>query len=948
MKSIHHAVKLALVSAPLMASAAEAPPTDVGELDVVVVTGSRIARPEAESAVPVQIISAEEISAQGSQNIADLLQELPAFGTALLSRANANFVVNGNGVSTVNLRNAGDSRTLTLINGRRVVAGLGGDSAVDVNNIPVALIDNVEVITGGASAVYGSEAIAGVVNFVMKDDFEGVDFRAQTGMTSYGDNDRDLFSLTAGFNFGNNGNITVNGQYDRDGGLRSKNRAISAEDVPFRSSYVPQGRFSVPDGSVWTYNASNVLQEGFTTAVDGFNRNAERFISLPLERSIFTALGHVDVTDTAQLFGEVSLSNAKSRARLEPYAADNSDARLPDGTEYGGLTLDNPFIPTPIRDDMIANGATELGFLKRMNGIFDRSNRSERDYYRFVLGMKGTVADQYQWDVFALQGQTKEDTSSESGLRSRLFFALDAIAGPGGPICRDAGARADGCEPFNPFGFNSVSQASIDYIRNDLFDTYAAKIRQKVAGANFTGPVMELPAGTWRFATGVEHRRESSSETYSAETQAGDTLGNALTNTYGRYNVTEGYLETVVPLLRDAPGANSLEFEAALRYSDYSTVGGLVNWKAGLVWAPIDSLRVRAVYANAVRAPNIAELYDGQSQTFPDSITDPCEGVTATTAPTGLSAAAATYCRGLPGFTENLAMNGGTFTLDDNADRQSIEGFDGGNAALNEEKARTWTVGLVVTPPAVPSLTATVDWYRIRIKDAIQLVPRQYIVDQCAASGGTTDLCDFITREGPAPVRPRSPGVVWQINSGPVNAAAIEAAGVDVGVRYNHKLANGHRFSTSLVYSYLDKLTLQPIAGEPIENNRGQLNGDGRLGAGFKHRANLSLGYSVGGLSASWRMNYQSSIVDTLGEDPDDPDSEYLKVKAYTYHDMQVRYDFGRDESYGVYVGVDNVFNKKPPVVDQNKASNITGTETAAESYDPIGRFIYLGVGVKF
>jgi outer membrane receptor protein involved in Fe transport len=354
------------------------------------------------------------------------------------------------------------------------------------------------------------------------------------------------------------------------------------------------------------------------------------------------------------------------------------------------------------------------------------------------------------------------------------------------------------------------------------------------------------------------------------------------------------------------------------------------------------------VYANAVRAPNIAELYDGQSQTFPESITDPCEGVGATTAPPETSAAAAAYCRALPGFTQNLASNGGIFTLDDNIDRQSIEGFDGGNPALNEEKAKTWTLGLVYTPTALPSLTATIDWYHIKINDAIQLVPRQYIVDQCAASGGASDLCDFITRENAAPVRPRSPGVLWQINSGPVNAASIETAGVDLGLRYHYNLEGGGKFSTSLVYSYLDKLTLQPIADEPVENNRGQLNGDGRLGAGFKHRANVSFGYDVGGWSASWRLNYQSSILDTLGEDPNDPDSEYLKVKAYTYHDMQVRYDFERMQDYSVYLGVDNVFNKKPPVVDQNKASTITGTETAAESYDPIGRFIYVGLGVKF
>jgi outer membrane receptor protein involved in Fe transport len=916
------------------------------ELTEVIVTGSRIARAEIDSSVPIQVVTADSLDAQGSQNVVDVLQELPSFGTSGFSRANTNFASFGNGISTLNLRNADDKRTLVLINGRRAVSGVGGSSTVDINNIPTDLIKDIQIITGGASAVYGSEAIAGVVNFVLQDDFEGVSFRGQTGQTGESDNQRHLFAFTAGTNIGERGNIVANLQWDKDAGLRSKNRAISANDVPFRSGYTPQGRFFSDNSSDWTYNSSNQLINWRGSNVDGFNRNAERYISVPVARSLLTVLAKYDFNDSVQGFFEGSHSDVKSNSRLEPLATDNSDAVLPDGTVSGGLTLDNPFIPTTIRNEMLAAGDTTLFFLKRMNGVFDRSNRNEREYQRLVAGLRGKVFD-WDWDVYVNASKTRDATKSETGLRDRYYYALDVIADPmgGAPICRDAAARANGCVPFNVFGFNSVSSAAAAYLTNngEAFDTYDATIQQKVVGGNLVGEAFSMPAGPVKIATGFEHRQETSSEVFSADTQAGNTMGNALTNTVGRYSVTEVYLESIVPLLADASGAKSLDLEAAVRAGHYSTVGSVFSWKGGLTWAPVDSLRVRAVYASATRAPNIGELFAGQSQTFPTGLTDPCEGVTATSA-----GAVATYCRSLPGVLTNIAGNAGVFTYDDNRDRQSIEGFDGGNTNLKQETAKTITAGIVWTPEFAPRFSLSVDWFDIKINDAIALVPRQFIIDQCVTSLGTSSLCSFITREGGAPLRPRSPGTIWQVNSGPVNSASIETAGVDVAARWAHTFDNGHVFNASLAYTYLDKLTLQPLAGEPVQDNKGQLNGDGRLGAGFEHRANLSLGYKIGSARATWTARYQSAIKDTLEANGPLLSPAENNVSAYMYHDMQVRYGFGAEERFNVHVGVDNVFDKKPPPINQNGASNITGTETAAESYDPIGRYIYAGFDLKF
>jgi outer membrane receptor protein involved in Fe transport len=288
------------------------------------------------------VVNSQAIEQQGSPNVADILNELPAVGIGT-GRTNTNFATIANGVSTIDLRNLGEQRTLVLQNGRRIVAGIGGTSAVDVNNIPVDLLERVEIITGGASAVYGSEAVSGVVNFILKNNFEGVRLRAQAGVTDEGDNPRQLVGITGGMNFfDDRGNITLSGQYDRDEGLRSRNRAISRNDVPFRSSFTPQGRFFAGDRN-FTY-VGDTLQEGFVNSVNGFNRNAERYIAVPLERYLANGLAHFDFTDSVTFFAEGSYAKAKSRSRLEPYAFDNSDARLPDGTILPGLSIDNPFL----------------------------------------------------------------------------------------------------------------------------------------------------------------------------------------------------------------------------------------------------------------------------------------------------------------------------------------------------------------------------------------------------------------------------------------------------------------------------------------------------------------------------------------------------------------------------------------------------------------------------
>lgn len=950
--SLRRAVRCALLTNTVAAIAAVVTsPTQAAEDPIaeVVVTGSRIARPDVEATVPVQIISGELVQEQGSPNVSDILAEIPAVGTPTFSRTNSNFATISNGISTINLRNMQDQRTLVLVNGRRVVSGAGGTSTVDLNNIPTDLIENVQVLTGGASAVYGSEAIAGVVNFILKDDFEGVRFRGQTGMSSESDSERHMFSITGGTNIGDRGNVTANVQYDRDFGLRSKDRKISAEDVPFRSGVPPQGRFDNFDaddnGSVWTYAPDGALVQSdeFDAAANGYNRNADRYIAVPLERTLVTLLAHYDLTDRVQMFFEGGYSKMESNSWLEPLATDNADARLPDGTILDGLARDNPFIPAALGAQMDALGLDTLSFAKRMSGVFDRSNQNDRDFYRGVIGLKGDLGNDWNWDFYYNQSQTQESTESETALRDRYYYALDAVESGGQIVCRDPAARAAGCVPFNPFGFNSASREAANYITaGGIKDTYDAKVEQRVVGANITGPALELPAGQLMVAAGVEYRKEESSEIYSLHTRTGNSMGNESNNTVGDYDVKEVYVETIVPLLADVPAVRQLDFEAAVRYGDYSTVGDVTSWKSGLSWAPLDDIRFRAVYSRAVRAPNIGELYAGPLQNFVSSLSDPCEGITATS-----TGSVDDYCRSIPGIAQQIAANG-VFRYDNNRDRQSIEGFDLSNPEVGEETAKTWTVGMVLTPQALRNFTLTVDWFQIKISDAITLSPRQASINNCAASGGTSPFCALVTREDVGTPRPRTPGTVFSVDSLPINAASIETSGIDVGAAYAIDFDNAQRLNFTLAYTYLDKLTLQPSADVPVENNKGQLNGSGRLGAGFEHRANLGVTYSIGQFSANWRVNYLGPIKDTLNENGPPLDPGENEIGSYAYHDTQLRYKFGGDQQYNVYLGADNVFDKKPPLINQNGASNITGTETAADTYDPFGRFYYAGLSLDF
>ncbi len=927
----------------------------------IVVTGSRIARQDLTSIVPVALVGSEQLQQDAAINVQDTLNELPQVGIGS-SRTNTNFLTSGNGVATVNLRNLGSSRTLVLVNGRRFVAGIAGTSAVDLNNIPTDFIERVEIVTGGASAVYGSEAIAGVVNFILKDRFDGIQARAQYGITERGDNPRYLAALTAGTSFGadDRGSAILHFSYDKDEGLFSRDREISREDCYFDicgpggySSYSPQGRFELlgsngaaqgafRGGSLFSFDANNNLIAGGGL---GFNRNGVRRIATPVERYLAAGLFNYEVTDNVRAFAEVTYAKVNSSSQIEALPLDATD--IYDGDAQGfGIPITNAFIPEAVRAAIAArntdadptNDVTSIGFRRRQNEVFNRSNNNNRDTWRVAAGLRGTLADSWDWEASYVYGRLHDFTSSEDIDNNRYRNALDSVRlADGSIVCRSEAARAEGCVPINIFGFNTASPEASAYVRAVVPKSEDIVNEQQVAAFSVANSdLFQLPAGGVGVALGAEYRKESSVDDLDILTNTGGNSGNQIPDTVGSFDVWEVYGEVNVPVLRDS-FVNYLGLTGAVRYSDYSQpeVGGVVSWNAGVELEPFDGLRFRGVYARANRAPNISEFASAPAETFA-GVNDPCNGVTATRSQ-DVDAA----CRAIPAIAAAIASRG-VFSYTP-ADLQGINGFIGGNPNLKEETAETITAGVVFQPRFIRGFSLTADYFDIKVDDAIGTVGQDLSVEQCLLTGDPV-FCNSVTRNA-------NTGFVTRVDDQLVNVAQLQTRGIDVGLRYARPLGwfGDDRIELNANYTYLIDYKSQSNPVAPIRELAGSVGLS-------EHRATARATYRNGGASLSWQVNYLGKAVgdiDFVGDDTVYGDSltldELNRIPSYFFHDAQLRFGAGENNRFEFYVGVDNVFDTQPPFLPGTPFSaSPTGTETAADVYDPFGRRFYAGVQVRF
>lgn len=952
----------------------------MAQTDRVEITGSRILSLGATSPSPLQVLTAEDIAKSGVTNIQELLLKNPTLGQPSLSRTNSNFLTSGGGVATVNLRNLGDDRTLVLVNGRRYVSGVPGSAAVDLNTIPTDFIERVEILTGGASATYGSDAVAGVVNIILKRNFQGIVLDASKGRSEKSDDTKDKFSITFGSNSADN-KATMMGHfgYSKQGVVRGRDRENGALDnasrgafvtgeasdifslvEPFFSSFAPQGRFFVGTINRTFDRAGNIIP--FSTngpaangvGATGFNRQEFRSLAVPTERFVFASKGEIAINDNLSAFIEGNYAQSKTKTQIEPFPMDSASStgglypatgRGPAEFRVGNQILANPLIPAgllALMTDTNGDGLRDYSFTRRLSEFGNRGATADRDTFRVVSGLKGNVFGSWDYDAFVAYGSNTESQVSGGQVNVLNFRnAMEAVPdvndvnGNGNrteAICLDAQARRQGCVPANVFGFNTLSADAIKYINAPTLLTTSTT--QKIAGANVRGEPFSMPAGPAGVAVGVEFREEFSRSEFDPLAQAGLNAGNAIPRTEGSFTVKEAFGEIRLPLLKGAPFADSLVASAAVRGGDYSTVGSTLSWTTSLEWAPVKDLRFRATQALATRAPNIGELFSPPSQTFPTGLNDPCSGVTATsTGPT------AVVCRAAPGVAANIAANNGVFTRTQ-ADQQGISGFNRGNPALGEEEGNSTTLGLVYTPSGTSFLkntSFTADFFKIKITDAIVSTPRQFILDQCYT--GNLQFCNFITRR-PAAVGANSAGSIQGIDSAVTNSGDFFTEGVDLTAAWADKVGPG-RLSAKLSWTHVSKGYTTPLPGSDRDPFAGE------IGAA-KDKASLRLAYNMGAFGLTTETTYiaKSSLDNTFLAGFDDAAGNSLQpgalgVGARTYTDLNLSYTIGKTR---LYLGVDNAFGSKPPLIPSGVPGNVTGTATAADVYDAIGRRYYVGV----
>lgn len=904
----------------------------VDEVAEVVVTGSRIQRLDASSVGPLTTLTAADIEAVAPTSAGDLLQALPSVGVSLNSNGTQGTSF---GVSSINLRYLGSAegsgnRTLVLVDGHRWVNAVGGRGFrdfVDLNTIPLGIIERIEVLKDGASAIYGADAIAGVVNIHTRQSVEGFEASARYGITDRGDNQN-----TSGFvNWGTQGeraSVLLSLSYNDTEPLLTEDRAITeralapvtAPPTSPRGLYVLPGLannafFGTP--AAFGNNAANSLtrlpgvtsigagaaaDNSFRVATlpaDDFNTQAQGIYAAgPSERiGAFARFGWV-FSDDLKMRAEALYNKRESSQLFSPVLLDirgsngfsiaNNQAFNPFGTA-NGVPLANAlgFSGNTFR---IQRVATEVG---------NRNNAQEIDTVRLAVGFEGRaeLAGEWRWDAFASWSRNEAVFNAFNQVNNESIYR--ALLSPA------ACAAAPGCTPLDIFGIPTPQMA--DYIRYNGRDEQVAT--QLNFAFNASRDLFDLPAGTVGFATGYEYRREKADDRPDAFAATlstvlplvmgvaqAPTTAQSRDPTAGSYDLNEIYAELNFPLLRDLPLVHSLDVDAAMRYSDYSTVGGEATGKLGVAWRPVGDLLVRGTYSQGFRAPSILELFQGRRITNFQAV-DPCNG----------GGAGLPGCAGVPATYNQNQFGGGT-----------INGVTSGNANLEPETADTFSVGLAYTPDWLSGASLTFDWFRIDVDDAIASQTATQLLQACAIR---QQNCDLIDRA--------ATGEVLELRQAVVNLASIHVSGFDTTLRYEFGTGIG-RFEAMLDASYLDSFRttiVQPNGAVTIDERAGK--GDQPRSTFPRWKAQAGLKFSRGEFDANYRARY-------IGESYDVPNTFNGGITSdVTYHDLQVGYSFA-DEKYRVALGIDNFTDQQPPVSRANNPINFD-----IYTYDIRGRYVY-------
>lgn len=924
-------------------------------IEEIVITGSRIARPELANNVPTLVLGTESLRDAGFENLADVFTQLPtvapSFGAARTQSTFSGAATSG--LNNVNLRNLGNNRTLVLVNGRRVPSGDVTDSTADLNTLPTANISRVELLTGGAAAIYGADAVAGVVNIITNKGFEGVQVDVSYGASFKSDNINPSGSIMIG---GSNdkGYFLLTGQYDYQGKVTCADRYICAEDFawfppadPVRgsgalSAVAPQGRFfvdagnGIAAGSFTSVNGSFTDGTGslipFVVATHGYNRNPRRTLAIPTERMMFAAEGEYAINEYVQAFTEINYGSSRTRAPFEGHPFQSAPTDLIGGVVEPTIPADNPFIPAALRARMTATGDTALTWSQRFDSFGLRGATNERQTLRFVGGLKGEFDalhggdSSWNWEVSYLFGRTTLDSLTE-GLVSRqaVFSALRVEPNPAAPgtfRCTDAVARSQGCVPINPFA--PYTQQMVNYLTVAAGQRGAHQLDNVVGYVS--GDLFEAPAGPVAFAVGAEYRAMGGNLDYDDPINRGTVTGNQIGDTnYITIKNKEVFGEVLVPILKDVQFARTLTFEGAIRYTDTKNIDKYGTWKFGGEWTPVDGIRLRGMNARAVRNPTPGDL-SGTSETA-GVVNDPC---TASRRNANPARAAACLAAGVPAdYTPPLAVE------------QQVRGFVGANPNLKPETADTVTFGAVFTPSFVPNLAITVDRFSIDLKGGVNTVGRQLKANQCYDAGL---FCADVIR-GTNPAVPGANYVLTAVNDQYANVASIKVQGIDLNTTYNFQLADlfsseadAGQLNLSLAMTFYTKAALVPIIGQATTDLLGFAGGSTSDQGYIKTTGTLGVNWVMDRYNINWTTRY-------IGSAGMSPFTTAPRLGDRYYHNASARINVWGETS--IVAGISNILDSEPPFF----ATGTSGTQaldTIPGYYDVFGRSYYLGISAKF
>jgi iron complex outermembrane receptor protein len=915
------------VPAPDAASGAD--PTEVrgaGMLEEVVVTGSRVERSAFDMPTPVITVDSAQIRQSGFTGIADLLTQLPSVGLGP-SLSTSQFADDA-GATFANLRSLGSARTLVLINGRRRVAGSSDSSAVDLSTIPATLIERVELITGGASAVYGADAVSGVINVILRDDLSGLEVSGQGGFSEHGGAENFAATMAGGDAFADGrGRFSFGVSHVREEPLFSRDRSFTSSWISLDANPANTGGadgipdlitirdFSIPlfhpGGAFFLSDGMYTVDPEFRPIGAGDGWDFSGYFQQRMQADTTAVRGNLsyELTDGVELFVESDFSRGTAHSGGAP----NYDFGIV-------LQRDNPYIPADLGARMDDEGLTDLAVYRANVDQGLRNDDNSRNAFSILSGLQGRFGESWKWQAFAQYGRY-ELASRETNQRitSRFLEAIDVISDPltGDPVCRSETARAAGCRPLNVLGQGAASEDAFAYYR--VPRTLRVDNTQTLAGAQLTGTLFELPAGPLASAMGLEYREDTRSYRDDPLAELGLLTDKAAgTSLTGEDAVSEAFLELVAPLLRDRPFAKYLEVEGAVRLSDYDSIGSETSWKLGGSWSPVSGVRLRTTLSQSVRAPSLYELFSPRQVSLLNMF-DPCE-----VSQIGNDENRTANCRAL-GVPEGWEGPAGPGQL------AIFNTVGGGNPALDPETSDAWTVGLVLAPASISGLSVAVDYWNIEIDAAVQPLDPSTIVQKCVDSETIENVfCPRVTR-GPD-------SVISLVDYSIINVGKLSTDGIDIQAAYSFRpdeigIGLPGRVSLGINASYLLSLEELIDAGDPASLllREGEYNTP-------TWRGTLSLGYA----NQALRVNLNSRLIGKARVDVNSSLETYDRpsVGAKVYHDLAIGYALG--ERYDLRLAVNNLLDTEPPMT----AFTFLGGNSSL--YDSLGRYFVLGASARF